>query len=167
VTAVHSLGMFDGACGFARTEYDCLTMDEQHDERRWAPSPGETPFEILGGEKVVRRIAHLFYEHMERAAPEVARMHRLDENGKVHPESRENFASFLVFWLGGPVEYLHTRGHPRLRMRHAPFPIDEKARDGWLLSMKLALDEVGVHGEVRDYLDQRFATVADALRNVG
>ena len=139
-------------------------MDKQ--EKGWTPAPGETPFEILGGEHVVRRIAQLFYDHMERSAPEVAALHRLDENGRVHPEPRENFASFLVFWLGGPNEYLHTRGHPRLRMRHAPFPIDEKMRDGWLLAMKLALDEVGVYGEVRDYLDARFATVAEAMRNL-
>lgn len=147
-------------------EYDCLAMDEQHERQPWSPCPGTTPYEILGGEEVVRRIAHLFYEHMERVAPEVARLHRLDENGKVHPESRENFATFLVFWLGGPLEYLERRGHPMLRARHAPFPIDEKLRDGWLLAMQLALDEVGVYGPVREYLDQRFATVAEALRNV-
>lgn len=135
------------------------------EKQDWRPAAGETPYEILGGEPVVRRIAHLFYDHMERAAPEVAALHELDERGKVHPRPRENFASFLVFWLGGPDEYLHTRGHPRLRMRHAPFPIDEKMRDGWLLAMKLALDEVGVHGEVRDFLDARFATVAEAMRN--
>lgn len=135
-------------------------------ETGWTPSEGETPYEILGGEPVVRRIAHLFYEHMERSAPEVAALHRLDEAGKVHPEARENFARFLVFWLGGPQDYLHLRGHPRLRMRHAPFPIDAKMRDGWLLAMKLALDEVGVHGEVRAYLDARFATVAEAMRNL-
>lgn len=139
-------------------------MEKQ--DRGWMPAAGETPFEILGGEPVVRRIAHLFYDHMERSAPEVAALHKLDEAGKVHPEPRENFASFLVFWLGGPQDYLHTRGHPRLRMRHAPFPIDEKMRDGWLLAMKLALDEVGVHGEVRDFLDGRFATVAEAMRNL-
>src|SRR5690606_27897354 len=135
-------------------------------ETGWTPSEGETPYEILGGEPVVRRIAHLFYEHMERSAPEVAALHRLDEAGEVHPEARENFARFLVFWLGGPQDYLHLRGHPRLRMRHAPFPIAAKMRDGWLLAMKLALDEVGVHGEVRAYLDARFATVAEAMRNL-
>jgi hemoglobin len=132
----------------------------------WSPSAGETPYEKLGGSDVVREIAIRFYDAMDRDEPEVARLHPLDEQGRVATESRENFASFLHFWLGGPQGYLHERGHPRLRMRHAPFPIDEAMRDGWLRAMSTAMDEVGVHGEVREFLDARFAHVADFLRNV-
>lgn len=116
-------------------------------ETGWTPSEGETPYEILGGEPVVRRIAHLFYEHMERSAPEVAALHRLDEAGKVHPEARENFARFLVFWLGGPQDYLHLRGHPRLRMRHAPFRIGSAERDAWLRHMRRAVTALGLPAE--------------------
>lgn len=136
-------------------------------EQKWSPREGETPYEKLGGEVVVREIARRFYDAMDRDEPALARLHPLDKQGRVHPESRENFALFLLFWLGGPHHYLEQRGHPRLRMRHAPFPIDEAMRDAWLRAMKTALDEVGVHGEVRDFLDARFAHVADFLRNVG
>lgn len=141
-------------------------MEGTQRKNGWAPSPGETPFEKLGGADVVREIAMRFYDAMDRQEPEVARLHPLDEHGRVAKESRENFASFLLFWLGGPQNYLHERGHPRLRMRHAHFPVDEAMRDGWLRAMQTALDEVGIHGEVREFLDARFAHVADFLRNV-
>ena len=48
---------------------------------------------------------------------------------------------FLVFRFGGPPRYLHQRGHPRLRMRHGPFPIDEAAAVRWLELMSAALAE--------------------------
>ena len=48
---------------------------------------------------------------------------------------------FLEQYWGGPSTYGELRGHPRLRMRHAPFPVDETARDHWLVHMRTALDE--------------------------
>ncbi|AKU92980.1 group II truncated hemoglobin [Vulgatibacter incomptus] len=133
---------------------------------KWSQSPGETPFEKLGGEDVVRALAMRFYDAMDRDEPALAHLHRLDENGRVHPESREHFALFLRFWLGGPNDYLLQRGHPMLRARHAPFPVDADMRDAWLRAMTTAMDELGLHGEVREFLDGRFAHVAEFLRNV-
>lgn len=133
---------------------------------KWPPEPGQTPFEQLGGEEKVRELAHRFYDAMDRDEPALARLHRLDEAGRVHPESREHFALFLLFWLGGPQQYLEQRGHPRLRMRHAPFPIDEAMRDAWMRAMTTAMDEMNVAGELRAFLDGRFAHVADFLRNL-
>ena len=49
--------------------------------------------------------------------------------------------SFLIFRFGGPDRYLHERGHPQLRMRHAPFAIDQTVRDRWVLLMDQALVE--------------------------
>jgi hemoglobin len=83
----------------------------------------------------------------------------------VDPDVRERFALFLVGWLGGPQTYMELHGHPRLRMRHAKVPINEAMRDAWLRSMERALDARGVQGEVRDFLDARFADVANFLRN--
>lgn len=135
-------------------------------ESSWIEQPGATPFEKLGGEPVVRELVTRFYDAMDRGERELAHLHRLDDQGRVHPESRENFALFLCFWLGGPDAYLHQRGHPMLRARHAPFPVDEAMRDAWVRSMTTAMDELGIAGEVRAFLDERFAHVANFLRNV-
>jgi hemoglobin len=125
----------------------------------------KTPFEELGGEEVARAIAAAFYRQMDDTQPALAKVHRLDEAGKVHPEARERVALFFIGWLGGPTTYMDRYGHPRLRMRHAHVRIDEAMRDAWLAAMQLALNEVGVTGNIRAYLDARFADVADFLRN--
>lgn len=132
----------------------------------WQPSPGETPFEILGGDETITAIVEHFYDFMEREEPELAALHAQDAPGKVSRQSRENFRLFLRFWLGGPQDYLERRGHPMLRARHAPFLVDKAMRDAWVRSMRAALDAVGIHGEIRTFLDGRFAHVADFLRNV-
>lgn len=64
---------------------------------------------------------------------------------------------FLVQRFGGSRAYSRERGHPRLRMRHAPFRVDQAARDRWMELMRAAMDEVGidarVHVEVEVFLD--------------
>ena len=57
-------------------------------------------------------------------------------------EPRRHLAGFLVQYWGGPSTYSEERGHPRLRMRHAPFRIGDEARDAWLRHMLRSLDEV-------------------------
>lgn len=57
-------------------------------------------------------------------------------------DSRRHLALFLQQYWGGPGTYSEERGHPRLRMRHAPFVVDEAARDAWLRHMQAALDAV-------------------------
>lgn len=133
---------------------------------RWQPAPGETPFEILGGEPTIAAIVERFYDAMERDEPALAALHVQDPPGRVSRQSRDDFRLFLCFWLGGPRDYLERRGHPMLRARHAPFVVDVAMRDAWLRAMATALDEVGIHGEIRAFLDARFAHVADFLRNV-
>lgn len=132
----------------------------------WKPSPGESPFEILGGREVIAQLVERFYDAMERDEPALAALHPFDEPGKVSRKSRDNFYKFLLFWLGGPNDYLSERGHPMLRARHSPFIVDEAMRDAWVRSMTTAMDEMGIHGEVRTFLDGRFAHVANFLRNV-
>lgn len=128
-------------------------------------APEGTPYERLGGEARVRALAHAFYDAMEVHAPEVARLHELDAQGRVAEGPRERFADFLVEWLGGPPRYSPVHGHPRLRMRHFRVPVNLAMRDGWLLAMQHAMDRLDVDGEVRAFLDQRFREVADFLRN--
>jgi hemoglobin len=71
----------------------------------------------------------------------------------------------LVGWLGGPQTYMEQHGHPRLRMRHARVPVTSAMRDAWLRCMRLALDEREMPDDLRTFLRERFAEVADFLKN--
>jgi hemoglobin len=133
----------------------------------WVPRPEDTPFTRLGGEARVRELVEAFYDAMEAHEPALTAVHRTDEAGKIPRAFRDRFALFLIGWLGGPQSYTEQFGHPRLRMRHGRVAIDEGLRDAWLRSMQRAMEQVGVEGEVRGYLDSRFGEVADFLRNVG
>jgi hemoglobin len=99
-------------------------------------------YEEIGGFETFRRIAAKFYEGV--AADEVLR--------PMYPEAdlgpaEERFLHFLVQYWGGPTTYSDQRGHPRLRMRHAPFAVDLAARDRWLGHFRAALDEAGLTPE--------------------
>ncbi len=80
--------------------------------------------------------------------------------------AEQRLTDFLCFRLGQDPKYLLERGHPRLRMRHAPFRVDIAARDRWLELMAAAADEVGLDGEEREFVDALFAQIADFMRNV-
>jgi len=131
----------------------------------YTPTELDSPFARLGSEEAVRRLAESFYDQMDAAEPELARLHDLDAEGRVSRRSRDNFGLFLIEWLGGPRHYSTTRGHPRLRMRHGRVAINAAMRDAWLRCMGRALDEQGITGDVRGFLDARFAEVANFLRN--
>ncbi len=73
-------------------------------------------------------------------------------------ESAEHLALFLMQYWGGPPTYNELRGHPRLRMRHAPFVIGPAERDAWLRHMSGALGELRAAGRISD-------ADADALRD--
>jgi hemoglobin len=64
---------------------------------------------------------------------------------------------FLVFRFGGPQRYIEQRGHPRLRMRHSPFAVDQAARDRWMRLMAEALEEAALPADatetLRSFLD--------------
>lgn len=128
-------------------------------------SEAPTPYELIGGEDATRALAEAFYDAMDAAEPALARLHELDAEGRVARGPRDRFALFLIEWLGGPRVYSTVHGHPRLRMRHASVPIDSAMRDAWLRAMRAGLDARGVEGAVREFLDSRFADLADFLRN--
>jgi hemoglobin len=125
-----------------------------------------TPFEQLGGADRIRALVERFYDVMSEREPALARLHRCDPDGKVDRGSRDRFALFLIGWLGGPQDYIEQHGHPRLRMRHGRVPVNIAMRDAWLRSMSAAMDAEGVTGELRAFLEDRFAQVADFMRNV-
>lgn len=79
--------------------------------------------------------------------------------------SEKRLRDFLIYRFGGPDTYLQERGHPRLGMRHAPFPIGIPERDRWLQLMSDAMDETAVPAPARQTIDGFFAQVADFMRN--
>lgn len=124
-----------------------------------------TPYEQMGGEAKVREVARRFYDAMEAHEPALAAIHKLDAAGKIHAEARERFALFFIGWLGGPQTYMERHGHPRLRMRHAEVAVSGAMRDAWMRAMGRALDESGVEGDVRVFVETKLAEVASMLRN--
>ena len=111
-------------------------------------------------QKLVDRFYDLMHELPEAA--HVRAMHPEDMQG-----SRQKLFEFLSGWLGGPPLFMERRGHPRLRMRHLPFAIDNAARDAWLLCMERAMDECIDDALLKEMLRGAFGRMADHLRNVG
>ena len=103
---------------------------------------GPTFYDEIGGYPTIAKIVDRFYEGV--ATDEVLR--------PLYPEedlapAAERFTLFLVQYWGGPTTYSDTRGHPRLRMRHAPFKVTPKARDHWLRHFRAGLDEANLTPE--------------------
>ncbi len=88
--------------------------------------------------------------------------------GPMYPDqdwagAEQRLRDFLIFRFGGSDRYIRERGHPRLRMRHAPFAIGIPERDRWLELMNQAIEETGVPGP--EALNAFFEQVADFMRN--
>ena len=79
--------------------------------------------------------------------------------------AEQRLREFLIFRFGGPLRYLENRGHPRLRMRHAPFPVDTAARDRWVEMMDRALAEAQLDPRAVAVLQPFFHHVATFLIN--
>ena len=119
--------------------------------------PDRTPYEALGGEQAVRRLVGAFYDRMDED-PALAGIRGL------HPPdlstSRQKLFEFLSGWLGGPQLYIERRGHPKMRLRHLPFAIGSSEAEEWLRCKGEAMNDCGVTGPLRDYLDVRFGQMA-------
>ncbi len=85
--------------------------------------------------------------------------------GRDLAEAEQRLRDFLIFRFGGPSQYLEQRGHPRLRMRHAPFPIGTLARDRWIQLMTAALGEAMLPPEIAQSLGKFFESTATFLVN--
>jgi hemoglobin len=72
---------------------------------------------------------------------------------------------FLIQRFGGPDDYSQARGHPRLRMRHAPFPIDLAARNRWMKLMEQAMTDSNLPADVASILHRYFSDTATAMMN--
>ncbi len=122
----------------------------------------DTIYTKLGGEEGLRALVDRFYDLMD-SLPEAATIRHM------HPddlrESRDKLFEFLSGWTGGPQLYIQRRGHPRLRARHMPFPVDESARDQWMLCMDRALEEHVADPMLRSQLSGALSRVANFMRN--
>ena len=101
--------------------------------------PGAQPtfYEQVGGHETFVRLVDVFYDGV--AADPVLR--------SLYPEddltaAKERLRMFLEQYWGGPTTYSQQRGHPRLRMRHAPFRVNPDARDRWLSHMRAAVESL-------------------------
>ncbi|HEY2299703.1 MAG TPA: globin [Jatrophihabitans sp.] len=118
-------------------------------------------YEAVGGEETFRKLVDTFYAGV--AADPVLRALYPEED--LEPAS-ERLRMFLIQYWGGPTTYSERRGHPRLRMRHAPFAINSAARDAWLAHMRMALDSLGLDPPYEAALWDYLVRAADSLRNV-
>ena len=108
------------------------------------PTPEPSFYDEIGGLETFERIVDRFYDGVE--TDEVLRP-MYPEADLADGSARRRFMLFLVQYWGGPGTYSEERGHPRLRMRHAPFTVDEKAQEHWLRHFRAALDEAGLTEE--------------------
>jgi hemoglobin len=124
-------------------------------------TPERTVYDVVGGMAFFERLVDRFYEGVAADPPLLA----------VYPDpddlsgARRRLTLFLAQYWGGPSAYDEERGHPRLRMRHAPFPIGPDARDRWLRHMREALDHADPPPEARRAFEEYFSMAADAMRN--
>jgi hemoglobin len=117
-------------------------------------------YEAVGGEETFHRIVARFYA--EVAKDELLRPLYPDED--LGP-AEEKLRLFLMQYWGGPHTYSEQRGHPRLRMRHAPFVIGPLQRDAWLRCMRIAVDEAGLTEPQRRQLWEYLEMAAHSLMN--
>ncbi len=118
-----------------------------------------TIYELAGGEATFVALVDAFYEGI--MSDEVLRP-------MYPPEltaAKRHLTLFLIQYFGGPTTYSDERGHPRLRMRHAPFIVNEDARDRWLTHMNAAISRVELPEDARVAMSNYFASTADFLIN--
>lgn len=112
------------------------------------------------GEAGLRRLVAAFYRRVQ--ADDLLR--------PMYPEddwdgAEARLAGFLIYRFGGPDTYLQERGHPRLGMRHRPFPITTAARDRWMQLMTAALVEAALDAEATDVIERFLGGTATFLIN--
>lgn len=112
------------------------------------------------GEEGFRRLIGEFY----------TRVRYDDILGPLYPQhefdaAEERLRDFLIGRFGGPQRYIENRGHPRLRMRHAPFPVTPEARNRWMELMNQAMANTPMPAEATDLLRAYFESTATAMIN--
>ncbi|MCP2262845.1 hemoglobin [Promicromonospora thailandica] len=113
----------------------------------------ESFFDAVGGHDTFVRLVDAFYDGVADD-PVLRPMYPEEDLGP----AKERLTLFLEQYWGGPTTYSQQRGHPRLRMRHAPFKVNPDARDRWLAHMRTAVDSLGLapihESQLWDYLER-------------
>ena len=110
-------------------------------------------YDEVGGAETFQTIVSTFYQLVRE--DEILRPLYPDDD---LDGAEERLRMFLEQYWGGPRTYSDLRGHPRLRMRHAPFKVNPDARDRWLLHMRAAVDSLDLaplhQAQLWDYLER-------------
>ena len=132
---------------------------------RWSTTPVDTHsgtlahvseqtgtfYERVGGHETFVQLIHVFYEGVADD-PTLRAMYPEEDLGP----AEERLLLFMEQYWGGPKTYSETRGHPRLRMRHASFAVTPAQRDRWLHHMHAAIDTLDIaapeEAELREYV---------------
>ena len=121
----------------------------------------DTFYAAVGGEDTFRRLVEAFYAGVADD-PVLRPLYPEDDLGP----AADRLRMFLMQYWGVPTTYSEQRGHPRLRMRHAHFPIGREARDAWLRNMRRALDSIDLPPAYEQVLWDYLTSAADSLRNL-
>lgn len=124
------------------------------------PLPAGSFYEAVGGAATFERLVHRFYQGVA-TDPVLRPLYPEADLGPAEARLR----MFLEQYWGGPRTYSEQRGHPRLRLRHAPFAVTPQARDRWLAHMRDALDELDLPPELARPLWDYLTSAADSLVN--
>lgn len=126
------------------------------------PAPGRTDnfYDAIGGHETFDKLVARFYEGVAED-PVLRPLYPEEDLGP----AADRLRMFLEQYWGGPTTYSEQRGHPRLRMRHAPFKVNPEARDRWLHHMKVAVDELDIAPVYRDTLWDYLQRAAFSLVN--
>jgi hemoglobin len=119
-------------------------------------------YDRIGGHETFVKLVDEFYRGVA-GDPELRALYPEDDLGP----ATERLRLFLEQYWGGPHTYSDTRGHPRLRIRHAPFPVTPDMRDRWLTHMNAALDSLALPepelGEFREYVTRAAAFMINSF----
>jgi hemoglobin len=118
-------------------------------------------YDAVGGEATFRAIVARFYAVVATDHEILRPLYPEEDLGP----AEERLTLFLMQYWGGPRTYSDTRGHPRLRMRHAPFQVDQAAHDAWLRHMRDAVDEAELAAPHREQLWSYLESTAHAMTN--
>jgi hemoglobin len=122
--------------------------------------PPQSFYDAVGGEPTFRKLVEVFYAGVADDPP----LRALYPEQDLGPAA-DRLALFLMQYWGGPSTYSQDRGHPRLRMRHAPFVIDAAQRDRWLTHMHAAVESLDLTPDARATLWSYLRTAAESMRN--
>ncbi|MDA3021702.1 MAG: globin [Actinomycetota bacterium] len=125
-----------------------------------AANDTRTPYEALGGSAFFTELVANFYRRV--AVDPILRPLYPDAD---LTEAERRLRLFLEQYWGGPQTYSNERGHPRLRLRHAPYQIDVAARDRWLELMAHAVHEQNLPQDLEDMLWEYLGSAAMSMQN--